>query len=120
MGLLIIACIIGMIEMLIPLSLTIFEKKYGQYLKYLHIILNLIFIIVSLYFINFVPMYPHGPSLIWLAIPAWPSFLIFYALVYPRVLKDKRSLIITPIISGIYFIGSLVGLFTLIKDWNVV
>ena len=119
MGILIVAFIIGMMEMLIPLCLTIFEKKYGQYLKYFHIAINIIFIVVSLYFINFVPMYPHGPSPIWLAFPAWPSFLIFYAFIYPKILKDKKSLILNLFISGIYFIGSLVGLFSLIKDWNV-
>ncbi len=120
MELLFIAFIVGLILMLIPLWLTILEKKKGQNITYIQIVINILFITISLYYINFVPMYPHGPSPIWLALPAWPSFMFFYAIIYPKMLKDKKSIIINPFISGVYIIGSLVGLSVIIRDWNIV
>ncbi len=106
--------IVGLVEMLIPLFLTVLEKKILT-IKYLHFFLNILFITVSLYYINFVPMYPHGPSPIWLAFPAWPSYMIFYSIIYPKILKNKKSKFFVPGISFIYLIGSLVGLFVTIN-----
>jgi len=119
MDLLVIAVVIGLIEMLIPLGLTVLEQKKMPFIKYLHIVLNILFITISLYYINFVPMYPHGPSPIWLAFPAWPAFMIFYLVFYPKILKSEKAVAINPIISGIYLLGSLVGIAMIIKDWNI-
>ena len=120
MGLLFVAFGIGLLEMLIPLFLTVLEKKKISAIKYFHFFLNILFITVSLYYINFVPMYPHGPSPIWLAFPAWPSYMIFYNIIYPKILKNKKSKLLFPFISIIYLLGSFVGLIVIIRDWNIV
>lgn len=113
MGLFGMFLVTGLILMLIPIAISLFEKKNTKLFQVVHILINILFILVSFYFINFVPVHGHGPSLVMFAIPAWPSFMLFYFFIYSRILKENKTKVLSLVIPCIYLIGCLIGLVAL-------
>ena len=94
------------IAVLLPvyfISKTEIHSKHSYLL--IHIIINAAFIAWSIYDLYWTQHYAHGPSTLFIIIPAWPLLMLFYIFRYHIMVKKTYSKQLGIGMGVIYFLG---------------